>query len=231
MDDERSKYAPRLIFATKCARRVALLKSTGVPFIHAEPPPSAPSEVTPIERVDRKFWGPRDEVIHDHAAQIALRKAQRLAAHGHWRIDQGAHTIVLASKTMLFDHRDEPVGVPQSRDDAEAMLGDLVAHGHRLVTGCAYFQPDSRLDETLADTVDVSCEPIDDEALATYLDNEMWRDLVGGYGRLGETPALPLSFEGDITCVQGLPLTALRATFENWSLRPPDDWSPDDSNT
>ncbi|MBI1372859.1 MAG: hypothetical protein GC159_08875 [Phycisphaera sp.] len=228
MPDERSKYAPRLILVTKCARRVALLESTGIPFIHAEPPGSEPAEVVPIEKLERTFWAARDAAVHHHAQQVALRKAQRLARHGHWRIEQGAHTIVLAAKTLLFDRRDEPIGAPADRDAARAMLRDLIDHGHRLVTGCAYFQPDSRHQELLADTVEITCDDVTDDALDAYLDSGAWRGVAGGYERVTPGDALALRLSGDPTCVAGLPLTALRATFENWSLVPPDDWvAPD----
>lgn len=215
MDLEHTKYAPRLILATNCQRRADLLRSVGIAFIQADQPTrfddEEPVELHPLD------WGPRDKSVHEYAERIALQKARRLARHGHWRIEQGAHTIILAAKTIAFGHRDQPLTIPEDRDQAHRMIEKLVQHGQRVVTACAYLQPDSRLNETLADTADVRCD-MDDDAIQAYLDTEAWRDRIGACDRLNPPDTLPLHIKGDRSCLEGMPLEALARTFENWSL-------------
>jgi septum formation protein len=175
------------ILASASPRRRRLLSSVGlcfdvVPAAVGEDP--EPGE-TPARYVRRL------------AADKARAVARRQRALGDPRPVLGADTTVVLEGATL--------GKPAGRDEARAMLQQLSARAHLVITGLCLVRSDGaeiRQEVTTA----VHFKELSAAEIEAYLDAARWSDKAGGYAIQDHAAFMVREIHGSYTNVVGLPL-------------------------
>ncbi len=173
-----------LVLASASPRRAALLRDAGV-AIEVAP---APCDETPHP----------GEVATAYAHRIAAAKLSAAAARD---------VPVLAADTVVWcAHPPDPLGKPDDRGQARAMLTTLASVGaHRVTTAFALRAPSGAVVRRSVTTV-VWFRPLTPTEIEAYLDTDEWTDKAGAYGIQGHAAGLVARIEGSYTNVVGLPV-------------------------
>lgn len=174
----------RLILASTSPRRHELLTLLGLPFEVVAPPF--------IEEVR----------THVPAEQQAMTFATGKARSC---LSICPDALILGSDTLISLDQ-EVMGKPADIADAEAMLRRLAGRTHRIVTAVALAGPESEACEVRLSTVLVMMKPLNDAALAAYLQTGDSLGKAGAYSIQGGGATLIERIEGDYTAAVGLPL-------------------------
>ncbi|MBD3306468.1 septum formation inhibitor Maf [candidate division KSB3 bacterium] len=176
---------PRIILASSSPRRKMLLSQIGVPF------EVVASDVD--EHVDQRL--PPVDV----ARQLALRKAQAVAASHADALVVGADTIVVDEEGIL--------GKPRHADEAFQMLSRLSGKVHRVITGLALIAT-SPSPATLVqhETTQVKMTTLSRQEISRYIDTGEPLDKAGAYAIQGRGAAFIEWIHGCYPNVVGLPL-------------------------
>jgi len=202
---------PTLILASRSPRRACLLRQAGYAFTVAEPPfadPPAPPRPGPGE-------GPEQV-----AMQLAAAKARSLLEH------RSANAVILAADTIVVVGEGERcsfLGQPQSRDQAQAMLDELLNATHRVITGVTLAGANGAREERFCDVAEVTFGAVDNQMRTSYLDSGCWRGKAGGYNVQELESTWPITVKGDRTTVIGLPMMKLVQALAAWSVHPASD--------
>jgi septum formation protein len=180
---------PRLLLASRSARRSDLLQLVGAQF-----------EACAAEVDERPL---PDERPEEHVLRLAEAKARAgLAAAGSAAQGDaaalGADTIVAIDRTIL--------GKPCDAEDAKRMLRLLSGRVHEVWTGIALVEADGG--RCVADAVRsiVKFVPLDDEEIARYVATGEPLDKAGAYAVQGYGALYVEAIEGSYSNVVGLPL-------------------------
>lgn len=239
MSTERSDVPPaaarlsqtefRLVLGSQSPRRRILLENDGYRFA-----------VLPARDGVEEHVSVADLKPKEYVRQLAIAKARDVAdrlcgkvSQGRWEVDPsfsndcaGKPYLVLACDSVAVC-KDEILGKPDDRADAERMLRTLSGSRHEVDTGLALWRVDFEDYETgpnaekLVERVEVSVlrmEELSEERLKQYLDSGLWEGKAGAFGYQDGVDWLEL-ISGSESNVVGLPLEALDETLQK--LFPP----------
>ncbi len=128
------------------------------------------------------------------AMELAMRKLASVPASAGLRI--AADTLVVLGTT--------PLGKPQHREDAVAMLTQLSGYPHEVVTGFAVARDGHQHSEAVR--TKVWFRRLSALEIARYVDSGDPYDKAGAYAIQGEAGAFVDRIEGSYTNVVGLPV-------------------------
>jgi len=174
----------RLILASTSPRRHELLTLLGVPFEVVAPPF--------IEQVRPHL------TAETQAVEFAAGKARSCLSSCRDALILGSDTLISLGSEVL--------GKPVDVAGAEVMLRQLAGQQHRIVTAVALAGPEpDRCDVRLAEVL-VTMKPLNDAALAAYLQTGDSLGKAGAYSIQGGGAAFIERIKGDYTAAVGLPL-------------------------
>jgi septum formation protein len=183
---------PQIILASASPRREQLLREMGLPFVILRP-----------DGVEEIESGAAPDVL---AMQNAQRKARAVAGRHADSIVIGADTIVVLDGKIF--------GKPRDRDEAMAMLRQLVGQRHEVITGVCLIHRALDVEITFADTTRVWMRALTPEQIGEYLDKINPLDKAGAYAAQDHGDLIIERVEGSYSNVVGLPTERLRATLE-----------------
>ena len=193
LDQCTAEFA-RLVLASGSPRRIELLEAAG--FVAEVEPADIDDASIPLGQVDARAV----------AAALAHFKAKRVAQR---RYARGADAAWILAADTVCELDGAVLGKPPDRETARAMIRALCARRHGVVTGWCVLGPDGscRVGRAIA-TIEIG--EVSDDALESFLDEELWRGKAGGYN-LPEVVARGwnITCEGDPQTVIGLPITQL----------------------
>jgi septum formation protein len=199
---------PRIYLASRSSRRRELLKQIGVPF-----------EVL-LFREHGLRGRDMDEAPHEHETPAAYvqRVARIKAAAGWLRVQQRSlpRFPVLAADTAVC-LGDRIFGKPPDRAGAIAMLKELSAREHRVITAVV-LQFDTVVDSILNENV-VRFRELADAEIAEYVATGEPFDKAGGYAVQGRAAAFIPEILGSYTGVMGLPLYETASLLRKFRAR------------
>jgi septum formation protein len=191
-----------LVLASSSPRRSQLLEGAGVPF-----------EVVPagIEELEQPGETP-EALVQRLARDKALAVARRVGTRPR-RLVLGADTIVVLEDAVL--------GKPRDPQDAEGILGQLVGHTHRVLTGVAVVSSDGlQISETQVASR-VRMRPADADEIRRYVATGEPLDKAGAYAAQGRGRDFIEAIDGSESNVIGLPvketLELLRTAGASWT--------------
>jgi septum formation protein len=173
---------PRLVLASRSARRAELLKRLGLEF-----------EIVPAD-VDETYID--HEMPAAHAERLAREKAITVAHEHPGALVIGSDTIVIVDSDVL--------GKPRDSAEAVRMLRRLSGREHEVFTGVAVAR-DSLVLSAL-ERVTVRFRHLDHAECEEYVATGEPLDKAGAYGIQGFGSALVQSIRGDYFAVMGLPV-------------------------
>jgi septum formation protein len=185
----------RIYLASRSPRRRELLKQAGIPF-----------EVL-LYREDVRRGVDIDETPHngEDPRDYVLRMARIKAEAARLRLQQRRlpdYPVLCADTTVVLEGR--ILGKPVDHADAFAMLTELSARSHEVLTAIAVVRHE-RL-ETRLSVTSVEFAPISSTRLRQYVATGEPLDKAGAYGIQGRAGAFVRSLSGSYTGVMGLPL-------------------------
>ncbi len=176
-----------LILASRSPRRRQLLEQLGLKF------------AVVVSDLMETVMGNQD--VNQLVEDIALNKAKSVAASTGRGVVIGADTLVVLDG--------QPLGKPETYDEARQMLTMLSGRTHRVITGVAVVQVPSG--KVLVDSVTtkVKFRRLSSEEITAYLDTGEYCDKAGAYAIQGLGSVLVEEIEGCYFNVVGLPLARL----------------------
>ncbi|HYL79446.1 MAG TPA: Maf family protein [Candidatus Acidoferrum sp.] len=191
---------PEIILASASPRRADLLRQIGLPF-SIQPSTldeDGPSALAPGETPERR------------ASCLALAKAWEVAAHFRRGLVVGADTMVVCGEDIL--------GKPRDDEEARAFLLRLAGGTHRVVTGVAVVDAETKRAEATVQVTTVRMRPFGAEEAAAYVATGESRDKAGAYAIQGHGSLLVEAIQGDYFTVVGLPLVTLAGLLGRFGL-------------
>ena len=191
---------PEIILASASPRRADLLRQIGLAF-SIQPSTldeDGPSVLAPGETPERR------------AACLALAKAREVVARLRRGLVVGADTMVVCGEDIL--------GKPRDDDEARAFLLKLAGRTHRVVTGVAVVDAETKQAEVAVQVTTVRMRPFGPGEVAAYIATGEPRDKAGAYAIQGHGSLLVEAIEGDYFTVVGLPLTVLAGLLGRFGL-------------
>ncbi len=190
-----------IVLASASPRRQEILTLAGIPYVVCPAnDESAPTDLTPIERV----------------CALARSKAQQVAVNHPDSIVLGADTMVVLDDRML--------GKPIDKKDAVAMLMKLQGRVHQVMTGVWVVLVDAEgnivKQDGFTDIVNVKFYPITCEEAQKYVETGEPMDKAGSYGIQGRGMRFVERIEGDFYTVMGLPGGRLIRFLNDFSDNP-----------
>lgn len=191
---------PEIILASASPRRADLLRQIGLPF-SIQPSTldeDGPSVLAPGETPEGR------------ASCLALAKAWEVVAGLRRGLVVGADTMVICGQDIL--------GKPRNDEEAVAFLLRLAGRTHRVVTGVAVVDAESKRAEVAAQVTIVRMRPFDPVEAAAYVATGEPRDKAGAYAIQGHGSLLVEAIQGDYFTVVGLPLVTLAGLLGRFGL-------------
>jgi len=182
-----------LILASQSPRRQQLLAQVGIPF-QVEPSGAE-------DRVDVSALPPAER-----ARTLALTKAREVARRHPEAVVLGADTVVVVDGQVL--------GKPRDPDHARAMLRQLAARDHLVITGVALVQAATGREVVAHERTRVWIRPLTPEQIEWYVRSGEPLDKAGAYGIQGLAAALVERIDGCYYNVVGLPLSRVIRLLE-----------------
>ena len=183
----------RLILASGSPRRKELLQQAGFTF----------EVITSSAEESYSPGMPPSEVAPYLASLKAGAVADALGMPSDCAII-GADTVVALGNHIY--------GKPTDEQDACAILGQLSAKTHQVVTGVCVICENEKL--CFAQTTDVTFKPLSPDEIASYVETKEPMDKAGAYGIQGLGAALVECINGDYNNVVGLPVDRLTPILE-----------------
>ncbi len=178
--------APRnsaeLVLASGSPRRRELLATFGVSPI-----------VRPVDIDETPRSG---ELAAAYVERLARAKAQATGAPGELVL--AADTVVAISGDLL--------GKPRDANDAARMLRQLSGRGHRVLTGVAVWEPETRLIEVEVAITEVEFRDLTAGEIEAYVSSGEPMDKAGAYAIQGLAAVFVQGIVGDYSNIVGLPL-------------------------
>lgn len=185
---------PQLVLASASPRRRELLARVGLRFDVV--PSSADETVLPGE-------SPEEHVVRLSAAK-AREVAGRPEVPGRWFL--GSDTVVLRDGAIL--------GKPQTGQEAAAMLRSLSGRRHRVLSGFAVNDRQTKSEVTGAVSTTVHFKELTTAEIDGYIATEEPFGKAGAYAIQGIGAFLVRAIEGSYTNVVGLPLCEVIEVLE-----------------
>jgi len=195
--------APRLYLASQSPRRQQLLREAGFDFEVALPPMD--DGQLSSGNADPRQWVSALAYLKAHATASALHRPGDAPA-----MVLGADTIVLKGNQII--------GKPEDETDARRILRLLAEGEHKVITGVAIVsinqprdaEPDPEQRVLMVDSATVRVGHLSDDRIDAHIASNAWRGKAGGYNILDQLAySWPITFDGDITTVMGLPMQRL----------------------
>ena len=123
---------------------------------------------------------------------------------------------VIGADTLVFIDG-EPLGKPNSAEEAFGMLRRLSGRKHQVCTGVCIAGPGDRL-IALHDVTDVHFRELDEATISEYLEKTSPLDKAGAYGIQDHGEMIVARIEGAFDNVMGLPLEKLGAALKEIGL-------------
>lgn len=200
---------PKLLLASRSPRRAMLLREAGFMFTQVDPPFADPAD-------------PNLAFAEDHdgpatAIRLAERKIQSIP--DDWFASH-ASAVTLTADTLGVTPAGRLVGTPETRDQARAMIADLLNQTHTIVTAVALRQPDGQT-HAFADTAAVNLGQVNEDQLREYVQSDQWVGKAGGYNLLERQNAgWRITVHGDPATVMGLPMQRLVPRLQQLGIVP-----------
>ncbi|MBI1338194.1 MAG: hypothetical protein GC164_14715 [Phycisphaera sp.] len=184
---------PRLILASRSARRAQLLRDAGIPFVQIDPPYEDPPQ-------------PSGSDGRSLAVELAIAKARSVLSNiglGVRKVD-----VVLGADTLCLGHDGSLIGQAADRDHAQKILLGFINQTHTVVSGVTLWRAgDTQPTHAFADDAGVRWGNISPEQIKKYLDSDLWMGKAGAYNLYErQADSWPITVEGDPTTVVGLPM-------------------------
>ncbi len=183
---------PRIVLASRSARRVELLTLVGAHF-----------ECFPVDLDESPLV---DERAEAHVLRLAEAKARVALERGGARGDE---SVLLGADTVVTIDR-EILGKPVQADSAAGMLRRLSGRVHEVWTGVSLVHPEDGRAVTQAVRSIVKFASIDAAEIERYVATGEPLDKAGGYAVQGYGALYVEAIEGSYTNVVGLPLSHLK---------------------
>jgi len=194
MPNRKPNIPPDIVLASASPRRSELLARVGIRFT-----------IQPSRIGEDLLPG---ETPEEHVVRLSREKASEVAARqevpGRWFI--GSDTIVLRDDRIL--------GKPKDPAEASAMLRSLSGRSHRVLSGYAVFDRQSRATVSGAVATTVRFKELTEEEIAGYIATGEPFDKAGAYAIQGIGVFMVLAIEGSYTNVVGLPLCEVVEVLE-----------------
>lgn len=185
-----------LVLASRSPRRAELLGVAGIPFEII-----LPGDVE--ERIAARLL---EDAAHPgaYAEDLAVAKAEDVAARHPGRLVLGADTVVVLEGRILEKPRDEA--------DARRLLGLLSGRRHTVITSLALVRRGpERWGEVGHERTEVDFLELQPDAIAAYVRSGEPMDKAGAYGIQGLGALMVRGVAGCYFNVMGLPLARLGA--------------------
>jgi len=184
----------QLVLASASPRRCELLQQIGLEF-----------QVIPSRADEHVLAG---ETPEEHVIRLSLNKATEVAnrenVSGRWFI--GSDTIVLCDQQIL--------GKPRDEAHAVTMLKQLSGREHRVLSGYAIIDRETKEQRTEAVSTKVWFRQLTDDEIARYIATGEPADKAGSYAIQGLGICFVARIEGSYTNVVGLPLCKLTGAMK-----------------
>ena len=192
MTSSSKNHNPCLILASGSPRRQALLEYLSIPF--AIQPSTVSEDIT---------GSPSPPAV---VRELALRKADDIAANNKGAITIGADTIVV--------HNEHILGKPETPQEAQKRLRSLSNSTHQVLTGVALVKTNrsSRkvAQQTFFKSTSVTFGQPDETEIDAYVASGQPMDKAGAYGIQDNWGAIFVKgIEGDYYNIVGLPIHTL----------------------
>lgn len=183
---------PRIVLASRSARRVELLTLVGAHF-----------ECFPVDLDESPL---SDERAEAHVLRLAEAKARVALERGGARGDE---SVLLGADTVVTIDR-EILGKPVQPGSAAAMLRRLSGRVHEVWTGVSLVHPEDGRAVTQAVRSIVKFASMNAAEIERYVATGEPLDKAGGYAVQGYGALYVEAIEGSYTNVVGLPLSHLK---------------------
>ena len=185
----------KIVLASTSPRRKRLIRQLGIPFEVADP-----------GEVEEATSG-RPEVA---VAENAFAKASAVAERLEEGIVIGADTAVVKGGGIL--------GKPSDPLEAEETLRALSGSEHRVLTGIAVIDAESRVSRSDVVETKVRFLPLSEEEISAYVGTGEPIGKAGGYAIQGLGAVLVDEIHGSYYNVVGLPLSRLSAILKEFNV-------------
>ena len=185
-----------IVLASGSPRRYELLKMIGIDDFKVIVDKSD-EDITP-------GLSPQEQVI-----KLSLQKAQNVARAC------SKDDLIIAADTLVY-LGSEPLGKPDSYDDAKRMLTKLSGHFHSVFTGVTLLRGNSHISE--AEKTDVSFRELSEREITAYVNTGEPMDKAGAYAAQGGAAIFIERIEGDFFNVMGLPLCRLSIMLKEYGV-------------
>lgn len=153
---------------------------------------------------------------------LAIAKARLKAQTVAQDMRDGAPTLVIGADTLVAI-RNEIIGKPQNRLDAERILARLSGTRHRVITGlCLWLAPQNPRSEQVAETSWLVMHPLSKEDIAAYVASGESDGKAGAYSVQESGDRFVERIEGSFLNVVGFPLErfeqVLPLALQRWGM-------------
>lgn len=179
----------KIILASASPRRRELLAQAGYEF-----------EIQVSHKEETYTSETPDEIVKE----LALLKAKDIAEQ-----NDAKNMIVIGADTVVA-HKGAILGKPKSTGDAFDMIKGFQGDKHQVYTGVAILDYDADGKETVVNhavKTDVYVNPMTDEEIWKYIENDNVMDKAGSYGIQSGFAVYIEKIEGDYFNVVGLPIS------------------------
>jgi septum formation protein len=184
-----------IVLASASPRRRELLTQAGVKFRIVVP-----------DICERRLPGEDPETL---VKRLARQKAWSVAE----KVGNSPRTLVLGSDTVVALDG-EIFGKPRDPEHAVELLGQLVGHTHRVISGIAVVDSAGFAVQEAAVTTRVTMRGASRAEIRAYVATGEPLDKAGAYAIQGRGGRLVTGLEGSWSCVVGLPVEETLALLE-----------------
>jgi len=186
-----------IVLASGSPRRIELLKLIGIEDFLIIPDTSE-------ERLTPRL-SPEKQVC-----ALSLQKAQNVARTCD-RLD-----LIIAADTIVYLDG-EPLGKPDSHEDARVMLTKLSGRMHSVYTGVTLVRDGKHI--SASEKTDVYFRELTESEIKTYVETGEPMDKAGSYAAQGRAAVFVRRIEGDFFNVIGLPLYRLSMMLKEFNIQ------------
>lgn len=183
----------RIILASASPRRRELMAMAGYEF-----------EIKVSHKEEKYASTEPSEIVKE----LALLKAEDVVEQEIMLLN-GEELVVIGADTVVA-HAGKILGKPKSKEDAFHMIKGFQGDKHQVYTGVAVLKYDGEGNKTIVNEAvktDVYVNPMTDEEIWKYIENDNVMDKAGAYGIQSGFAIHIEKIEGDYFNVVGLPIS------------------------
>ncbi|MCR5317480.1 MAG: Maf family protein [Treponema sp.] len=191
-----------IILASSSPRRQEILKLLNIPFV-----------VNPAN-IEESY--PSDMKSEKVAEYLAVKKVK--AVMDSFDSETEATWILGADTLIILDGK--IYGQPKSQEEASSFLHDFQGKTHKVMTGIALYNPESKQIVSRSSTSKVTFSDMSGDEIEWYLNTGEWHGAAGGYRIQGLASCFIKNISGTESAVMGLPIFELYDILktQNYSL-------------